>query len=192
MAFKTLYAWGLRRNELVHLVHADFSRNARAPQFGSHGVLRVRFGKAMRGSPPKPRTVLTVFDWSAEMMDNWVRVGLPRFNGPRWSPLFPSSTGTLIDGDGLLKRLHGFVDERGFPPGLDLHSFRRAYATNLQIESGYDVTFVQLQLGHEHASTTSVYAIASPDYRTRELDRVLTSTVMRSQATFPDPKGHRP
>jgi site-specific recombinase XerD len=59
--------------------------------------------------------------------------------------------------------MRNFVDELGLPAGLDLHSFRRAYATNLQIEYAYDVSFVQLRLGHEHASTTSIYTLAAPE-----------------------------
>lgn len=66
VAFKTLYGWGLRRNEVRHLQLVDFSRNVRAPFFGEWGLVRVRHGKAMRGSPAKQRTVLTVFDWAAE------------------------------------------------------------------------------------------------------------------------------
>jgi site-specific recombinase XerD len=90
----------------------------------------------------------------------------------------------------LWQRMRNYVDELGFPAGLDLHSFRRAYATNLQVEYGYDVSFVQLQLGHEHASTTSIYTLAAPDYRARELERVLTATLARSNARLggPTPK----
>lgn len=36
---------------------ADFCRNAKQPDLGTFGFLRVRYGKASRGSPPKPRTV---------------------------------------------------------------------------------------------------------------------------------------
>lgn len=31
---------------------ADFSRNPHAAEFGDYGVCHVRFGKAMKGSPP--------------------------------------------------------------------------------------------------------------------------------------------
>jgi site-specific recombinase XerD len=82
----------------------------------------------------------------------------------------------------LWQRMRDLVDELGFPPGLDLHSFRRSYATNLQTEYGYDVSFVQLQLGHEHAATISIYTLAAPDYRARELERVLSATLTRSNA----------
>ncbi len=189
--FKTIYAWGLRHNEARHLILADFSRNVRAPAFRDWGVLRVRFGKAMRGSPPKQRTVLTVFDWSSELMDHWTRTGLPRFGLPRSTPLFPSDSGAMIDRAYLLRRFHSLIQELGFAPGLDIHSFRRSYATNLQIELGYDVSFVQYQLGHEHASTTSIYTIAAPDYRARELERVLTNTLRRSQGALPSPSNER-
>lgn len=185
--FKTLYSWGLRHNEVRHLIPSDFSRHIRTPQFGEWGLLRVRHGKAMRGSGPKQRTVLTVFDWSAEVVEHWTRVGLPRFGLHRAAPLFPTESGKMLDQAALRRRFHGFVNELGFAPGLDIHSFRRSYATNLQIEYGFDVSFAQLQLGHEHASTTSIYTIASPDYRARELKRVLTDTLLRSGATALSP-----
>jgi integrase/recombinase XerC len=38
----------------------DFGRNTEGKEFGEHGVVYVRHGKAKRGSPPKRRSVLTV------------------------------------------------------------------------------------------------------------------------------------
>ena len=181
VAFKALYGWGLRRNEVRHLQLVDFSRSGRAPMFGEWGLLRVRYGKAMRGSAAKQRTVMTVFDWAAEAIADWAERGLPRYGHPV-DALFPTEKGGLVPERNLWQRMRCLVDELGFAPGLDLHSFRRAYATNLQVEYGYDVTFVQLQLGHEHAATTSIYTVAAPDYRARELDRVLTATMSRSHA----------
>ena len=177
---------GLRRNEVRHLQLVDFSRNARAPFFGEWGLVRVRHGKAMRGSPAKQRTVLTVFDWAAEALADWAERGLPRYGRPV-NDLFPTEKGGLVPERNLWQRMRNFVDELGLPAGLDLHSFRRAYATNLQIEYSYDVSFVQLQLGHEHASTTSIYTLAAPDYRARELERVLTATLARSNARLDGP-----
>lgn len=179
VAFKTLYGWGLRRNEVRHLQLVDVSRNVRAPFFGEWGLVRVRHGKAMRGAPAKQRTVLTVFDWAAEAVADWAARGLPRYGEPL-NDLFPTEKGGLVPERNLWQRMRDLVDELGFPAGLDLHSFRRSYATNLQTEYGYDVSFVQLQLGHEHASTTSIYTVAAPDYRARELARVLNATLARS------------
>ncbi len=66
--FKTAYAFGLRRNETRMLDAVDFSRNPHGPEFGEYGVLDVRFGKAKKGSPPKRRSVLAVWPWSAEII----------------------------------------------------------------------------------------------------------------------------
>ncbi len=61
--FKVLYGWGLRRREAAQLDLADFSRNPKAPEFGRYGACYVKFGKAVKGSPPRRRTVLTVWEW---------------------------------------------------------------------------------------------------------------------------------
>jgi hypothetical protein len=88
--FTTAYAWGLRANEVTP-ADRGLSRNRRAPQFGEFGVLQVRYGKAQRGSPPKRRSVLTVFDWSPDVLDTWIRNGLP-WLAPAVSEIFPQPT----------------------------------------------------------------------------------------------------
>jgi len=67
-------------------------------------------------------------------------------------------------------------DSLGLDKGLDFHSFRRSYVTHL-IEDGWDARFVQEQVGHEHASTTSIYTCVSSDFRTRTLRRTLDATM---------------
>jgi len=180
MAFKTAYGWGLRVNELRHLQTIDFSRNSRAPYFRDFGVLRVRYGKPHRGSAKKVRSVLTVWQWAADAIQDWIDHGLPRYGAPV-NDVFPTGTGDLIKEPHLIQRLRRLIDELGFPPGLDLHSFRRAYATNLITGEGYDVTFVQMQLGHEHASTTSIYSLPSPDYQRLSLKRAHDRTLEAAQ-----------
>ncbi|MFE5096210.1 tyrosine-type recombinase/integrase [Streptomyces sp. NPDC056638] len=64
----------------------------------------------------------------------------------------------------------------GLDDGLDYHSFRRSYVTHL-IEDGWDPRFVQEQVGHKHAGTTSIYTCVSSDFRTRTLRRHLDATV---------------
>lgn len=184
VALKTAYAWGLRSNELRHLQVVDLSRNYKAPYFGDYGVMRVRWGKPHRGSAKKPRSVLTVWEWSVEVLRDWVERGLPRYGTPL-TDLFPTSTGSILGGTHLLDVLHRLLDELGFPPGLDLHSFRRSYATHLITAEGFDVSFVQMQLGHEHASTTSIYSIPSPDYQRLALERVHNRTLDAARALPP-------
>ena len=76
-------------------------------------------------------------------------------------------------------RLAAYRAAIGLDPVLDFHSLRRSYVTHL-IEDGWDVRFVQEQVGHEHASTTSLYTCVSSDYRTRTLRRALERTGRRS------------
>lgn len=45
------------------------------------------------------------------------------------------------------------------------------------MEAGWDPLFVQQQVGHEHASTTSIYTCVSSDFRTRTLRRALDATM---------------
>ena len=40
-------------------------------------MLQVRYRKAMRGSSPKRRIALTVLNWSAEIVADWLECGHP-------------------------------------------------------------------------------------------------------------------
>ena len=76
----------------------------------------------------------------------------------------------------LLRRFRRYCNDLELSGGLDLHSFRRSYITHL-IEDGWDAKFVQDQMGHDHASTTSLYTCVSSDYRVSTLRRVLDTTI---------------
>jgi integrase/recombinase XerC len=174
--FKTAYAFGLRRNEARMLEVADFGRNPQGAEYGEYGVLYVRHGKAMRGSPPKRRSVLTVWPWYPEIIEQWVEHVRPQFaTSVDSGALWPSERGPRIGFTQMNTRLSAYRDALGLDPALDFHSFRRSYVTHL-IEDGLDARFVQEQVGHEHASTTSIYTCVSSDYRTRTLRRALDAT----------------
>jgi integrase/recombinase XerD len=177
--YKTAYAWGLRLTENRHLQTVDFERNPRAPEFGRYGAINIRYGKAHRGSAPKRRTVLTVFAWSAEVMGQWITEGLTRISDEL--DLYPSERGTLASEAALRARFRRYRDELGLDAGLDIHSFRRSYATHL-LEAGFDPLFVQKQMGHEHASTTAIYEFVSDDFRQQALRAALDSTIAQALA----------
>ncbi|KZB86582.1 tyrosine-type recombinase/integrase [Amycolatopsis regifaucium] len=179
--FKTAYSYGLRFNELRHLQTVDFGANPHAKEFGRYGLVHVRYGKAKRGSPPKRRSVLTVFDWTPEVVADWLCHGQPHLDDGL--DLFPSERGTLVTEATLLRRFRRYCDDLGLSPGLDLHSLRRSYATHL-LEDGWDPMFVQHQMGHEHASTTAIYTCVSSDFRTRTLRNALDATI--ADALTPD------
>jgi site-specific recombinase XerD len=172
---KVAYSYGLRFNELRHLQLVDFATNPQARRFGKFGVCKVRYGKARKGSPPKPRSVLTVFDWTAAVIEDWLANGRGTLET---LDLFPSERGGgLIVESTLLRRLRRYLNELGLPSeGLDLHSLRRSYATHL-LEDGWDPRFVQYQMGHEHASTTGIYQFVSDDFRSTTLRAALGRTM---------------
>ena len=172
---KTAYAFGLRRTETRMLDAVDFGRNPSAPEFGNYGVLYVRHGKAQRGSPPKRRSVLTVWPWIVPVLEQWfneIRPLLAIDGTAAW----PSERGTRITAptlDAVMRQARNALE---LDPALDFHSLRRSYVTHV-IEDGWDARFVQEQVGHEHASTTSIYTCVSSDYRTRTLRRALDTMV---------------
>ena len=81
--FKVIYGWGLRRREAAMLDVADFAPNPAAPELGGLGVCHVRYGKAMRGSPPRRRAVATVMPWAAEALAQYLDEVRPRYGAPR-------------------------------------------------------------------------------------------------------------
>ncbi|GAB2454286.1 tyrosine-type recombinase/integrase [Streptomyces incanus] len=142
----------------------------------------VRFGKAKKGSPPKRRGVLTVFDWTPDVLAEWFTEVRPLFGTDNNSAAWPSERGLRIGCQRLNSRFIAYRKALGLDDGLDFHSFRRSYVTHL-IEDGWDPRFVQEQVGHEHASTTSLYTCVSSDFRTRTLRRHLDSTIAAALET---------
>jgi integrase/recombinase XerC len=164
----------------------DFGTNPHAAEFGHHGVVYVRHGKAMRGSPPKRRSVLTVpcHQWAVDCLRQWIEEVRPRIADDDNPALWPSERGDQVTAGAITKQFTELRRGVGLHDGIDFHSLRRSYVTHL-IEDGYDPLFVQQQVGHEHASTLSLYTCVSSDYRTRTvrtaLDR-MTAKVTRGQA----------
>lgn len=185
--FKTAYGYGLRRNETRMLDEADFGRNPQGMEFGEYGVCYVRFGKAKKGSPPKRRSVLTVFDWTPDILEQWFTEVRPAFGPDRNPAAWPSERGLRVGCQRLNSRFAAYREAIGLDDVLDFHSFRRSYVTHL-IEDGYDARFVQEQVGHDHASTTSIYTCVGSDYRTRTLRRVLDDTL---KAAIDGPRGRK-
>jgi site-specific recombinase XerD len=169
---KMAYSYGLRFNELRHLQTVDFATNPHARKFGKFGVCKVRCGKSRRASPPKPRSVLTVFDWAAGVLEDWLANGRGTLHTP---DLFPSERGGLIV-ESTPTAASAVSRGAGDADGLDLHSLRRSYATHL-LEAGWDPGFVQYQMGHEYASTTGIYQFVSDDFRSTTLRASLDRTM---------------
>jgi integrase/recombinase XerC len=172
---KTIYAFGLRRNEARGLDLADLRRNPKAADYGRCGGLFVRFGKASNGSPPKRRTVLTVpeMDWIVDVLEHWINEVRPLFSPGPLAAIWVTERASRISLRGINVAFDQARDAAGLPAELDLHSLRHSYVTHL-VEFDYPERFVSEQVGHAYASTTAIYTGVSDEYRTRLLRRALT------------------
>jgi integrase len=143
-ALKVAYAWGLRRRELVMLELADFGTNPHAPEFGAHGVVYVRWGKASKGSPPKRRSVLTVFPWSVRVVEQWLGGYRDLFDTAAASTsLWPTERAGRLTLGALGERFAQYRTAIGLPAELGLHCLRHSYVISLAVQrvrdGGYGV-----------------------------------------------------
>ena len=170
--FKTIYAFGLRRREAVMLDITDFHTNSAAAQFGAYGICSVRYGKAMKGSPPRRRSVLTVMGWSVDVLAEYVEEVRPLYGVGQRPMLWPTERGGRMSTDYVNVRFREYREALGLPTELHPHCLRHSYVTHL-IEDGFDPFFVQQQVGHAWGATTALYTGVSSDYKNRALAAAL-------------------
>jgi site-specific recombinase XerD len=166
--FKVTYAWGLWRREAAMLDVTDFSTNPAVPELGRFGTLAVRYGKAMRGSPPRRRQVATVMPWAADVVEEYITEVRPCYAGVEHSALFVTERGERISVRQVDDRFAAYRAGAGLPDHLTPHCLRHSYISHL-IEDGVDPTFVQRQAGHSWASTTAGYTTVGADHANRML-----------------------
>src|SRR5215218_10585845 len=83
--------------------------NPHMPEWGTYGAVHVRFGKSIKGSLPRRRTVLTVpeFDWIVPGLQQWIDQVRPLFRAADHPALWLTerltrvNTGTSIPGSRL-------------------------------------------------------------------------------------------
>lgn len=170
--FKVVFGWGLRRREAVMLDVADLHAHAGAPDFGRCGALHVRWGKAKRGSTPRRRTVVSLFDWAVEALDQYVTEVRPAFGCAEHPAVWLTERGGRLSPRAVDERFAVYRDACGLPPTLDLHCLRHSYVTHL-VEAGYPERFVTEQVGHSWGSTTAIYCSVSDDFKNQVLSRSL-------------------
>ena len=170
--FRTVYAWGLRRREAVMLDMSDLHSHAGAPAFGRFGALHVRWGKAKRGGTPRRRTVLSLWDWAVEALDQYVTDIRPAFGVNDHPALWLTERGGRISSRAVEERFAEYRDAIGLPDELTLHCLRHSYVTHL-VEAGYPERFVTEQVGHSWGSTLAIYCSVSDDFKNQVLSRAL-------------------
>jgi len=162
--FKVIYAFGLRRAEAAALDVTDFTTNPAAPELGRFGVCQVRFGKAMRGSPPRRRAVATVMPWVVGVLEQYLEEVRPLHGEAALQPaLWLTERGERISPRRINERFAEWRSAAGLPAELSVHCLRHSYVSHL-IEEGVDPLFVQHQVGHSWASTTALYTSVGADY----------------------------
>ena len=170
--FKVVYGWGLRRREAAMLDVADFAPSPAAPEFGALGVCHVRYGKAMRGSPPRRRAVAAVMPWAVAALAQYIDEVRPRYGAHAHPALWLTERGERISPRSVDERFAAWRKAAGLPRELSVHCLRHSYVSHL-IEDGADPLFVQFQAGHSWASTTAAYTTVGQDARNRMLRAAL-------------------
>jgi len=125
--FKVIYGWGLRRTETSRLDVADWGRNPAAPEFGRHGMLHVRYGKAKRGQPPRRRNVASVMGWAVEAVADYVENIRPKFGCDGHPALWVTERGGRVRPPEINARFEAYRDALGLPQVLTPHSLRHSY-----------------------------------------------------------------
>ncbi len=171
--FKVVYGWGLRRTETSKLDLADWGRNPAAPEFGRFGMLHVRYGKAVRGQPPRRRNVPSVFGWAVEAVSDYVENIRPRFGAVDHPALWVTERGGRIKPAEINARFVAYRDALGLPRELTPHSLRHSFVTHLT-ENGADRRFIQEAVGHRCDTSTAIYTHVSGDFMNTALRKALT------------------
>ena len=153
MAATTLYATGMRVNELCMLETRDVHAHRR--------VIHVRNGKGR-----KERFVPLSARLLGELRAYW------KLARPEPPFLFAASIARgPIRAVTIRKAIHRAADEAGLTKRVTPHVLRHSCATHL-LEAGVDVRVIQAVLGHGSISTTTRYARVSVTLL-RQADRLL-------------------
>jgi integrase/recombinase XerC len=181
--FKVVYAWGLRRTETAKLDLADWGRNPAAPEFGRYGMLHVRYGKAVRGQPPRRRNVPSVMGWAVEAVADYVENIRPRFGCEDHPAMWVTERGGRVNPAEINARFVAYRDAQGLPKALTPHSLRHSWVTHLT-EDGVDRRFIQEAVGHRCDTSTAIYTHVSGDFMNTALRKAIAPA-------FDQPEPHR-
>lgn len=135
-----IYACGLRRGELIELKIADVD--------SQRGYLIIRQGKGKRDR------LIPIGTKIIELLRAYFTSYRPKvylFEGQQGGPYSPKSL------ESVLKQA---TQKAGITKPVTLHWLRHCYATHL-LESGTDLRYIQLLLGHKSSRTTEIYTHVS-------------------------------
>jgi len=141
MAFETIYAFGLRRSELLNLKlkHIDSKR----------GMLSVINGKGKK-------------DRSLPISKRWlekVRIYYATYK-PEVYLIEGQKPGNSIAASSLQQVFENMLKKSNITKPYTIHCLRHSFATHL-LENGTDLRYIQELLGHKSSKTTEIYTHVS-------------------------------
>lgn len=140
-AIALIYACGLRRGELINIQLTDIDSRRR--------ILKIR---AAKGNKDR----IVPLPWNLILM---LREYYKAYKPSIW--LFEGSiSGEQYSSSSLRESFIKGMKEAGIERSLTLHSLRHSYATHL-LESGTDLRYIQVVLGHKSSRTTEIYTHVS-------------------------------
>lgn len=155
---KTVYAFGLRRNETRMLDLPDLRRTSSGRSTAVRRSLRALW-QGFQGQPAQaPHHADRPGDGldrrCARLLGHRGPAAVPRRVGYRRCSSPSGLAGCRCAGS--TPRSSRPVPMQGCRPEADLHALRHSYITHL-VEFDYPEKFVSLQVGHDYASTTAIY-----------------------------------
>ncbi len=140
-AIALIYACGLRRGELINLKISEIDSRRK--------ILTIKGAKGNKDRiVPLPLSMI-------ELLREYFR----QYRPVKW--LFEgASESTKYSETSLREAFVRGMKEAGIRKRLTLHSLRHSYATHL-LESGTDLRFIQVLLGHKSSKTTEIYTHVS-------------------------------
>ena len=147
-----------------------------------YAQVHVRHGKSKRGGGPQRRTVLTVFAWAVEVVEQYVAEIRPCFGAPRHPAMFLTERGTRIALASINERFAEIRADAGLDELLTPHCLRHSYVTHLA-ELGWAAKFIQDQVGHSHAATTAVYMSVGDDFKDRLVRAAIDEQLIQLRRT---------
>jgi len=89
----------------------------------------VRFGKAMRGSPPKRRVVATVMPWAAQALEEYLAEVRPQYGCGAHPAVWLTERAARVSARQVDDRFAQFRVLAGLPAELSVHCLRHSCRT---------------------------------------------------------------
>ena len=159
---ETLFATGIRRQELAWLQMGDVNHEGR--------TLAVQRGKGKRGR------VVPISERALLWIDRYLAVRPAPASASEAGVLFLTSRGHMFGLIHLSRSIKGYIESAKINKKGSCHTFRATAAT-MMLEGGADIRFVQEMLGHAKITTTQLYTRVSIGALQRVYERTHPSAI---------------